>query len=87
MFSFFDDGVQNAVPVDGGRADVRQQRESNAVSSAEVSQNLRGVVADYRQPDAVLPELFDATLQLDELRAAERLGRGMPAEPPRYRRR
>ena len=40
--------------------------------SAKFSQDLLRVVTDGDQPEAVLAKLFDATLQLHELRAAER---------------
>jgi hypothetical protein len=42
------------------------------VALGEVSQNLLRVVADSDDVDPVLTELFETTLQLDELRAAER---------------
>jgi uncharacterized damage-inducible protein DinB len=69
---FVDDGVQDPVAGDRRRTGVRQQRIRDAVPLREVSQDLPGVVADRRQADAALPELAGATLQLDELRAAER---------------
>jgi hypothetical protein len=67
-----DDGVDDAVPPDGGGADVRQERKGDLVPIGEVSQNLLRVVRDRRQSDAVLAEFVDPTLQLDELRAAVR---------------
>jgi hypothetical protein len=42
------------------------------VPFGEVSQNLLRIVADGSDLDALLAKLLDATLQLDELRAAER---------------
>jgi hypothetical protein len=42
------------------------------VALGEVSQNLLRVVADAGDTDALLAEFFETTLQLDELRAAER---------------
>jgi hypothetical protein len=42
------------------------------VALAEVSENLRGIVADGDDANPALPKLLDAVLQLDQLRAAER---------------
>jgi hypothetical protein len=42
------------------------------VPFAEVSENLRRIVTDGCDADAACPKLFETTLQLDQLRAAER---------------
>jgi hypothetical protein len=42
------------------------------VLPGEAGQYLLRIVADDGQPDAVLAEILDATLQLDQLRSAER---------------
>jgi hypothetical protein len=60
----FDDGVQDAVTANRCRAGIGQKRKADRVA-------LR-VVADSRDTDSLLTELFETTLQLDELRAAER---------------
>ena len=67
-----DDGVQDAVSLDSGGPNVREQRIGYALPCAEVSENIPRVVADDGQPQAALLELSDAALQLDELRATER---------------
>jgi hypothetical protein len=69
---FLGDGVEDAVPPDRRRADVREQRIGDAVPCAEVGKRLRRVVADRRDADPAPAEFLDASLQLDELRAAER---------------
>ena len=67
-----DDGVEDAVAPDGGRADIRQERKGDVVPRGEASQDLLRVVADRDDADSVLAELFETALQLHELRAAER---------------
>jgi len=67
-----DHGVQDAVALDSGRTHVGQQRVRNALLFGEISHYLPRVVTDRNQLETVPAKLFDATLQLDQLRAAER---------------
>jgi hypothetical protein len=69
---FLGDGVEDAVPPDRRGADVREQRIGDAVPFAEVGKRLLRVVADRGDADPAPAELLDASLQLDELRTAER---------------
>ena len=50
----FDDGVQDPVAPDGGRADIRQEWKADRVALGEVSQDLLGVVADSCYTDPCL---------------------------------
>ena len=69
---FLDNRVQDAVALDGRRTDVGQQRKGDAVPFGEVGENRLRVVADSRDVDPLAAKLLKASLQLDELRAAER---------------
>jgi hypothetical protein len=68
----FDNRVQDSVAANRRRAGVGQQRKADPMALGEISQDLLGVVADSCYMDPLLAELFETTLQLDELRAAER---------------
>jgi hypothetical protein len=69
---FRGDRVENAVAGDRFRADVREQREGDAALAAEGCENFRRIVADAGQPEALLSNLVDPCLQLDQLRLAVR---------------
>ncbi len=55
-----------------GGAAVRQQRERDAALLAERRENFGRVVADGRQPEALVLQLLQPALQLNELRFAVR---------------
>jgi hypothetical protein len=64
--------IQEAELLDGNAPGVRQQLVADVVLLGERGQYRHGIVADGEQRDSPMREVVIASLQLDELRPAER---------------
>jgi len=69
---FLDSVVDQAEPAHYIASFVGQERIGNAVRGGEISQDLDGVVADREQRYTIGGQVRRDSLQLDELRLAER---------------
>src|SRR5206468_5323065 len=62
--------VENPVPLDGGRARIRQQRERDAAPLRKVGQDGHRIVANGSQRETLTLQFRHTALQLHELRLA-----------------